>query len=83
MTDQFGEHHLIPELAEVQQHEQDNNQTQNEHVLRCPFHAFRTSVDSVTVVTTCLTVLQGKNDSVHEVAATAYQLEPNSEQTML
>src|SRR5699024_1965376 len=66
-TCQFGKHHVVPELSKVQNHEQDNDHTQNKHVLRSPFNTFRTSVDGITVVTASLTILQSQDNSIHEV----------------
>lgn len=56
MTDDFVELHFVPKVEEVQNQSQQNDDTQNEHVLRCPFYGLRASVHQITVVTARLPV---------------------------
>ena len=64
---QFGELHLEPEVVEVQQQEADNDDTQHEHVLRLPVHAFLTCLDGVAVIAACAVVEDGEVERVAEV----------------
>ena len=66
-TRQLGELHLEPEVVQVEQQESDNDDTQNEHVLRLPIHTFLTCLDGVTVVSACAIIKHCEVDCVAEM----------------
>ena len=64
---QFHEHHLCPEVIEVKGDAEENNDTDDKHVLRSPFHLFRTVYDCITAVTASIAVLCCQDESIDEV----------------
>ena len=57
-TCKFCEHHMIPELREVNDKEADDDKSENKHVLRRPFDLFWPCRYSIAIVTACFAVLQ-------------------------
>ena len=75
-TLEFGQLHLGPELHEVKNHEAAHDDTQNEHVLRCPFYVLGTGIHSIAVVAACLAVLPSepeRKDDVNRKTGGQYQ----------
>ena len=66
-TRYFRELHLKPEVVEVQAEETENAETENEHVLRLPIHAFFLTCYGITVVTARCTVLDRQVERVAEM----------------
>lgn len=66
-ADELGEHHVVPEVVEVEQHTEDDDDAEHEHVLACPFYACRLVGNSVLVLTTSLLILKGQDERVNEV----------------
>ena len=64
---QLGKHHVVPEVEQVQQQTEDNDQAEHEHVLACPLHLLGAVGDSITVVATCTPVLHRKDEGIDEV----------------
>lgn len=57
VSQHFRELHLSPELNEVESHKAHDDNTEDEHVLRSPFHVFRTCAHFITVVSARFLVL--------------------------
>ena len=66
-TDEFGKHHVVPEVVEVEEHTEDHDDTEHEHVLAGPLYLLRTVGHSVLAGTTGLLILKGEDESVNEV----------------
>ena len=64
---QFDKHHFGPEIVEVQAESEGDNDAQDEHVLRSPFHFFGTIHHGIAIVTACATVLEGEDEGIDEV----------------
>ena len=67
VADDFSELHFVPEVNEVKSQTQDYNDTQYQHVLRCPFHVFRFCCHCIAFVTASCTVLHRQPESVDDV----------------
>ena len=59
--------HLRPEVVEVEQQAQQDDDAQHEHVLRSPRHARLLHRDGVTLRAACAVVVQREDDGVDEV----------------
>ena len=64
---QLGKHHVIPEVEQVEQKTEHNDNAEHEHVLRCPLYLFGFANHCIAVVATSLTVLESQNEGVDEV----------------
>ena len=64
---QLHEHHLCPEVVQVQAHTQDDDDTKNEHVLAAPLHLLGSVCHLITAVATGTTVLDCQPESIQEV----------------
>ena len=67
--EEFSEHHVVPEVEQVQQQTKTDNQSQHEHVLRCPLHLasiYRSSYIVATVATSG-TVLCSQDECIDDV----------------
>ena len=64
---QLGKHHVSPEIVEVKQDADKDNQAEHEHVLRGPAHLSVGSIHGVTLATTGATVLGREDKSVDNV----------------
>ena len=67
-TNQLGKHHVIPEVEQVKQQAEQDDETQHEHVLRSPLHLFRLYGNGVALTTTCTTVLCREDKSINDVS---------------
>ena len=65
--EQFGKHHVVPEVVEVEEQTEHYDNTEHEHVLRSPFHLSRTVGHCIAAGTTRLAVLHRENKSINEV----------------
>ena len=63
----FGELHLGPELDEMDYEESQDDDAENEHVLRRPLDSLRLAHHGITVGTACTTVLHGEHDRIEDV----------------
>ena len=64
---EFCEHHVVPEVEEMEQEAEHHDDAEHEHVLRCPFHLARAVGHGVRACAACLLVLQGEDDGIDEV----------------
>ena len=67
LTDDLSELHLSPEVEEVQDDPQDDDDTKSHHVLRSPFDALWLIDDSIAVITARLTILKRQDEGVDDV----------------
>ena len=65
--ERFNKLHFGPELNHVHGEESHNNDAENKHVLRRPFHVGRDGGDVVAVVAASATVLDSEPQSVDNV----------------
>ena len=56
-----------PEIVEMEAHAQDHDDAQHQHVLAGPLYGLGLVSDSITIVATSLTVLQGEPEGIHEM----------------
>ena len=63
----FSEHHVVPEVVEVQHNSQDDDNTQDKHVLRCPLHLLVPAGNGVTLVSAGPAVLCREDEGIHDV----------------
>ena len=68
-TQQLGKHHVVPEVEQVEQQAQEDDDAQHEHVLRCPFHfaGIDHCGDIVAIVTAGSTVLCRQDEGIDNV----------------
>ena len=64
---QFGVHHVVPEVVQMQTHAKNHDNAQHEHVLAGPLHLCRLVGHSITITTACFTVLDGEPDGIDKV----------------
>ena len=63
----FDELHFSPELRKVDNQKCHNDNSEDKHVLRCPFHAFGAGSDGIAVVAAGFAVLQRKPKRINNV----------------
>ena len=66
-THEFGKHHVVPEVIEVQQHAEDDDDAEHEHVLAGPFHLGRTVGHSIGAGSASLLVLKRQHYGIDEM----------------
>ena len=67
VADEFGKHHDVPEVEQVQQKSEHDDDTQHEHVLRSPLYLFRLCCDKVAILAASLAVLNRQHKGVNQV----------------
>ena len=67
VADEFGKHHVVPEVVEVKKQTYDHDYAQHEHVLRGPFHFSGTVGHGVAVTAARFPVLERQDDGVDEM----------------
>ena len=65
---ELGEHHVGPEVVEVEQKAYHDDKAEHQHVLRCPRHLGATACHLVALWATSPTVLSREDERVNDVA---------------
>ena len=63
----LSKHHVVPEVEQVEEKAQYDDNAQHKHIARVPVNLVRSCRDSVAVVATCLAVLKRQDDRVDKV----------------
>ena len=74
-TQKLSEHHVVPEVEEVKQQTENNDDTEHQHVLASPLYFLWLCCYLVTLVTTSTTVLCCQDESVNDVTILALHME--------
>ena len=67
LTDDLCELHLSPEIEEVQEDPEDDDDTESHHILRRPLDTLRLVDDIIAVVTASLAVLKRQDEGIDDV----------------
>jgi hypothetical protein len=67
LTDDLCELHLSPEVEEVQEDPEDDDDTESHHVLRRPLDPLRLVDDIIAVVTASLAILKRQDEGIDDV----------------
>ena len=67
ITCKLSEHHVIPEVEQMEQQTEADDQSEHEHVLRRPLHLVGFVGHRIPVAAACLTVLKSQDDGIDEV----------------
>ena len=63
----LGKHHVVPEVPQVKEHTQDDDETQHEHVLGSPLHLRVAVGHFITLATAGLAVLHREDEGIDDV----------------
>ena len=66
-TQEFSKHHVVPEIEEVKQQTENDDDTEHQHVLASPLYFLWLCCYLVTLVTASTTVLCCQDESVNDV----------------
>ena len=66
-TQEFSKHHVVPEVEEVKQKTENDDDTKHQHILACPLYLLRLCCYLVTLVTASTTVLCCQDESINDV----------------
>lgn len=64
---QISEHHVSPEVVEVQNKAYQDDQTKHKHVLRSPTNLRTTVSNGITLITASTSVLRCQDESIDDV----------------